>query len=103
MRAIYELKIEVDAEIHSPYAAWLATHVAEVVKAGGFSSAAVFKDSENPLVWIVHYHASASAVIDSYLKDHAPRLRADGLQRFGDRARVERRILHLESHVPHLT
>jgi hypothetical protein len=33
------------------------------------------------------------AALDDYLREHAPRMRAEGIARFGDRFRAERRVL----------
>jgi Domain of unknown function (DUF4286) len=41
----------------------------------------------------VQYTLVDAAALDGYLREHAPRLRADGVARFGDGFRAHRRIL----------
>ena len=100
---IYEVKVEVEPEIRDAYDAWLTGHAREVVNAGGFTKAEIFRESDGALTWVVHYHAENMTVIENYVRHHAPNLRADAVQRFGERAHTERRILVLESRVPDLT
>lgn len=41
----------------------------------------------------MHYVLRDAAALDAYLHEHAPRMRADGVARFGDRFRASRRVL----------
>jgi hypothetical protein len=41
----------------------------------------------------VQYALVDLTALDGYLREHAPRLRAEGVARFGDRVRAQRRIL----------
>jgi hypothetical protein len=41
----------------------------------------------------VQYRLIDAAALEAYLRDHAPRLRADGVARFGERFRAQRRVL----------
>jgi hypothetical protein len=41
----------------------------------------------------VQYTLVDASALDAYLREHAPRLRADGVARFGDGFRAHRRIL----------
>ncbi len=100
MRCIYEVKVEVETAIAADYAIWLKGHIDEIVVAAGFTKAELFTLEDPPLgysVWVTHYHALNRAQIDSYLKTLAPRFRTDGLNRFGNRFRAERRILIFQS------
>jgi hypothetical protein len=42
----------------------------------------------------VQYRLRGADALAAYLRDHAPRLRADGIARFGERVRASRRVLH---------
>jgi antibiotic biosynthesis monooxygenase (ABM) superfamily enzyme len=97
-RMIYEVNIEVDAAAHDEYRAWLQDHIAEILTLPGFTGAKVFEALEPPpsagrIGLCVHYALKDRASLDDYLRDHAPRLRADGVSRFGDRFHATRRIL----------
>lgn len=97
-RVIYEVNIEVDAAAHDDYRAWLRDHIAEILALPGFTGAKVFDVLEPPpsagrIGLSVHYALKDREALDDYLRDHAPRLRADGVARFGDRFQATRRIL----------
>jgi quinol monooxygenase YgiN len=96
---IYEVNIEVDREIADAYLAWLKQHIAEILALPGFIDAHTFDALEPPpaegrIGLCVQYRLTDAAALDAYLRDHAPRLRADGLARFGERFRAQRRVLH---------
>ena len=95
---IYEVNIEVDGAAHEDYRRWLRDHVAEILALPGFKGAKVFEVLEPPpsagrVGLCVQYTLRDRAALDDYLRDHAPRLRADGIARFGDRFQANRRVL----------
>lgn len=95
---IYEVNIEVDAAVQDDYRAWLHDHIAEILALPGFTRAKVFQVVDPPpsagrFALCVQYALIHRAALDDYLRDHAPRLRADGIARFGDRFHASRRIL----------
>ena len=95
---IYEVNIEVDAAAHDAYRAWLGEHIAEILALPGFTGAKVFDVLDPPpsagrIALCVQYALKDQAALDDYLRDHAPRLRADGMARFGDRFQASRRVL----------
>ncbi|GAB6196810.1 DUF4286 family protein [Lysobacter xanthus] len=94
---VYEVSVDVDAAIRMDYLAWLRPHVAEILALPGFTGADVFEvvDPAMPdtLRVCMQYRLVDAAALDTYLRDHAPRLRADGLARFGERMRATRRVM----------
>jgi hypothetical protein len=97
-RVIYEVNIEVDAAAHDEYRVWLHDHIAEILALPGFTGAKLFEVLEPPpsagrIGLCVQYALKDHAALDDYLRDHAPRLRADGVARFGDRFQATRRVL----------
>jgi hypothetical protein len=95
---IYEVNVEVDRELADAYRAWLREHIAEILALPGFVDALVFDVSEPPpaedrIGLCVHYRLTDDDALDAYLRDHAPRLRADGVARFGERFRAHRRVM----------
>ena len=61
---------------------WLRTgHIAEVL-AGGATDAEVVELDSPPRTFEVRYHFPSRAAFARYEQEHAPRLRAEGLQRF---------------------
>ncbi len=95
MQAIYEVRLEVDAEIEGAYHEWLVEHMPLVVKAGGFVKANLYREetSGSEVVWVCHYVARSSEDIHNYIRDKSADLRADAVSRFGNRFRAQRRIL----------
>ena len=90
----------VDAAIAADYRAWLTAHVGELLALPGFTGARVFEVLEpapaaGEARLCVQYQLRDESALAAYLREHAPRLRADGLARFGDRFRASRRVLHL--------
>lgn len=94
---VYEVSVDVDASIRDDYLRWLGPHVAEIVALPGFEGADTFEvvDPADPSLLRVcmRYRLVDAAALEAYLRDHAPRLRADGLARFGDRMRATRRVM----------
>lgn len=95
---VYEVNVAVDAELRDAYLAWLHPHIDEICALDGFTGAACF-EVRDPLpdpgrvAFCVQYRLVDEAALEAYLREHAPRLRADGVARFGDRFSATRRVL----------
>jgi len=71
-----------DPEIADAWLRWLRDgHIAAVLTGGATSAEIVALDAP-PLAYEVHYRFPSREVFDCYEKDHAPRLRAEGLRLF---------------------
>lgn len=97
-QVVYEVNVEVDAAAHEAYRAWLQDHVAEMLALPGFKAAKTFDVLEPPpsagrVGLCVQYVLQDREALEDYLRDHAPRMRADGIARFGDRFVATRRVL----------
>jgi hypothetical protein len=94
---VYEVRIAVDAAIEGDYRRWLDGHVHEILSLPGFERAELLRedaDGERP-VFVVRYHLGSRGALEHYLREHAARLRAQGIERFGDRFSASRRVLEL--------
>ena len=96
---VYEVNLEFDVAIAAAYREWLAAHIGEMLALPGFISAQVH-DVVDPLPTAgrqglcVRYEVEDLGALETYTRDHAPRMRADGLQRFGEEGvRYRRRVL----------
>jgi hypothetical protein len=96
---VYEVNLEVDVAIAADYRAWLAAHVAEICTLPGVGGARAWEVTE-PLPTpgrvglCVRYGFRDETAFDDYLREHASRLRQDGLDRWGEEAvRIRRRVL----------
>lgn len=97
-RVVYEVDIDLDATIRDAYLAWLRPHMRELCALPGFVASQLFEVDEpaaeaGRISLCARYLLRDAAALDAYLRDHAPRLRADGEARFGDRFNASRRIL----------
>jgi len=99
---VYEVNLAVDGEIAAAYREWLVAHVAQILRLPGFVDARILdvleadveplaRDGEVALC--VQYALRDRASLDGYLREHAPRMRADGDARFAGRFRARRRVL----------
>lgn len=71
-----------DRQLADRWLAWLTgSHIQEVVAAGAESAEILRCDGELPH-YEIRYSFSSREAFEAYERDHAPRLRADGLQRF---------------------
>lgn len=95
---VYEVNLFVKRDIEAAFRAWLPAHVRELVGLPGFTGASVFDRIEPPgaadeFVICTQYRLTDAGALETYLHEHAPRMRGDGLARFGDSFRAERRVL----------
>lgn len=104
---VYEVSIDVREPVFAEYRAWLLAHAAEILQLPGFLAAEIFERRE-PIAagvrgLVVHYRLIDEAALQRYLDEHAPRLREDGVRRFGDAATASRRVLVPAAGWPHAT
>jgi Domain of unknown function (DUF4286) len=94
---IYEVSICAREQIAQDYQAWLAQHVQEILSLPGFVSATV--ELAEPEVetgdvnWVVRFCLSTHSALQMYFDEHAPRMRAAGINKFGAHFSAKRRIL----------
>jgi hypothetical protein len=100
---LYEVDLEADDAIAAQFDTWLRDHIADMLQFEGFRSAEILEDSAPPpgrIRRIVQYRLRDRAALDDYLAFHAPRMRTEGIGRFGERATEESRALpHREEFV----
>lgn len=82
---------EVGVTFHDPalapkWLAWLKDgHIADVMRGGATSARIIELDRAAPADdprYVVQYEFASREALDAYLRDHAPRLRAEGLVKF---------------------
>jgi hypothetical protein len=92
----YEVALEPDPEILGEFEAWLEYHMDDMLALPGFTGASVHK-AEDPetgaQLRVVRYELEDRAALERYFREFAPRMRALGLAKFGDRFRATRRIV----------
>ena len=93
---IYEVNLEADAAIEAAFDTWLRDHIADMLQLPGFRAAEILGDRSAPSGRIrrtVQYRLADQESLDAYFAVHAPRMRARGVELFGDRYTAERRVL----------
>ncbi len=95
---VYEVALDLDSAIAADYLDWLRAHIREICALPGFLGAALEQVSEPAPApgrtgLCVRYRLRDEAALADYLREHAPRLRADGVARFGGRFQASRRVL----------
>lgn len=95
---VYLVELEMDIALRDDYLAWLHEHVAEMLALPGFLRAEILERREPappPGRWTVvaHYRLRDRPAWDTYLAEHAPRMRALGLARFGEQIHATRHLL----------
>jgi hypothetical protein len=72
----------VDANVAAEWIAWLRDeHLGDVCAAGALDAEVVRLDGDETICE-VRYHFESRASFETYERDHAPRLREEGLSRF---------------------
>ena len=92
-RAVYAVAIEfVEGGVsRADFVAWLPPHIAAVLACPGFRDARVLEDADG---LVVEYELDGAAAMETYERDYAARLRAEGLERFGAGSfKASRRVL----------
>ena len=95
---VYEVNLDVDAALFPGYRTWLDEHVHAMIALSGFVGAQIFERTDpspapNQRSFCVHYRLKSMADLERYLREDAPRMRADGNEKFGGRFTANRRIL----------
>jgi hypothetical protein len=88
-KVVYEVELEADDAIEGPFDTWLRDHIADVLQLPGFLSAEVLADTSPAAGKVrrtVQYRLRDQAALDAYLRDHAARMHASGIARFGAQA-----------------
>ena len=95
---VYEVNLFVRRAIEREYRDWLDAHIREILALPGFVGAELFEVVEpapaaGEFVLCTRYRLRDEAALQDYFREHAPRLRAEGVARFGENFRAERRVM----------
>lgn len=95
---IYEVNLQISNPILASYREWLNEHIQKILKLEGFLTAHLFLVQEpepktGTTQLCVQYQLRDQAALTRYLREDAPRLRAEGTQLFGDQFQATRRVL----------
>ena len=87
---IYNVTINIDDSIHEEWLNWIKLHIPQVLATGKFLEAKLTKvlveEEMGGTTYSVQYRAKSRTSLEEYYRDHADRLRQEGLSRFADKA-----------------
>lgn len=92
---IYEVNLSIDHEIYADFNQWLGSHIKLMLEFPGFLQAELARENVQALAKkniTVRYYLKDKKSLENYLTNHAGKMRDDGLNRFGDKFNVSRRI-----------
>ena len=98
---IYEVTLDADADIRAELDSWLTTHVHDMLQLPGFLDAKILRpetcatsaDSNTSMRRVVRYKLASQTDLEHYFQEHAARMRAEAVTRFGNRLSTSRRVL----------
>lgn len=96
MSIIYEVNLNIEPEIKPKFLSWLDKHIKEMLQVEGFNHAHVFTDLENADV-VVQYHVTDKQSLENYFTNFADKMRAQGLEKFGNHFQATRRVMSIHS------
>ncbi|MCS7033022.1 MAG: DUF4286 family protein [Phycisphaerae bacterium] len=95
----YIVQVTVEREIQPDWLGWMQSeHVPAVLGTGCFSSADIFRVADPPAAdrsdaYVIVYRAKSPADLQRYLRDFAPALRKEVVDRYGSRFTANRLVL----------
>ncbi|HVC37928.1 MAG TPA: DUF4286 family protein [Gammaproteobacteria bacterium] len=99
---IYEVTVDADAGIITEFDAWLAQHIHDMLQLPGFLDAKILhphtatSNSSTPVRRVVQYTLASQRDLEHYFREHAPRMRAEAVTRFGDSVHTSRRVMDMQ-------
>lgn len=94
---IYEINLSVDNEIFQEFYAWLGSHIQQILTYTGFIQSEVGlvenQEDDNKYHLRISYTIASYENLHEYITHHAPIMRADAIQRFGDKFNATRRTI----------
>ncbi|HVC28603.1 MAG TPA: DUF4286 family protein [Gammaproteobacteria bacterium] len=100
----YEVTLDADADISTEFDVWLAMHVHDMLQLPGFLDAKILRpntpsvDSNTTIRRVVRYKLASHIDLERYIQEHAARMRAEAVARFGQSLRASRRVLDTHGH-----
>lgn len=99
---IYEVNLEVNAEIYEEYVPWLIGHIKEIVSFKGFKKAKLLEETDLDSAkttrnLTIQYELDTRENLQEYFDLHAAAMRKEGNERYGGKFKASRRIFQLKN------
>ena len=86
---IYNVTVNIDHSIHNKWLQWMQNkHISDVLATGLFNNARFVKvlvQEDEGATYSVQFFSDSKEKLDEYYQNHAPKLRQEGLELFGDK------------------
>lgn len=97
---IYNITIKVESTVAEKWLQWMKEeHLAEMMNTGLFSDYRMCRlmeqDEADGVTFVVQYHTDSIENYQSYLDDHAPKMRQKGLAKFADKMVAFRTLMEV--------
>lgn len=92
---VYEVNLDISDEIFDQFIIWLNNHVKAMMQFKGFKEAKILQEiceTKNYKKITCSYLLDSQESLDDYFMHHAPSMRQDGINQFGDKFSAVRRI-----------
>ncbi len=97
---IYNVTIKIQESIKEDWLSWLQEeHIPDIIKTGCFTHAVILQlietdDSEGP-TYAIQYFAETKGLYNSYIENHAVKMRQKGFNKWGDKFIAFRSVLQV--------
>ena len=97
---IYNVTLKVDPAVENDWLIWMKEeHIPEVVGTGCFTHAVVLQlievDNSDGPTYAIQYHAPSKGLYNTYIEQHAGRMRQKSIDKWGDRFVAFRSVLQV--------
>src|SRR5688572_24267201 len=94
---IYNVTVNIEDAVHDEWLEWMRTkHIPDVVATGCFSSGKMFRilvQEDSGSSYSIQYRAPNKAAIERYMRDHAPALQKEHMEKYKDKFVAFRTLL----------
>lgn len=103
---VYEVNLEVNADIYEEYVPWLVSHINKIIGFNGFKKAKLLDETDldsntdpakSTRNLTIHYELDTRENLQEYFDQHAPGMRKEGNERYGGKFKASRRIFKLKN------
>lgn len=95
---VYNVTVTIDPSIHEDWLEWMRSrHIPDVLRTGYFLENKLLRliTDEKEITYAVQYTFSKLSDLESYRKEHAPRLQQEHSERYKDKFAAFRTILEI--------
>jgi hypothetical protein len=96
---IYNVTVNIEHDVHDEWLKWMKTeHIPDVMKTGFFIENKICKvlvDEEQGITYSIQYTAPDMQALETYQRDHAPRLQKEHNDRFTNKFVAFRTLLEV--------